>query len=164
MQYSHHQVFLKENPSMQACSEHHTLYLKQPIQLPTSLRRTGNVELVGTAEKKWKSSGSSASEEILVFLLPGVVMPLVAHRNSGCKYLRTEHNNRGFLLFFIPFPADFVRQRDSDSTESGSEGWFGDSNFTPMQFLICRTLLGIAWHGMVWHSPAQHGMAQHGVS
>lgn len=91
-------------------------------------------------------------------------MPLVAHRNSGCKYLRTEHNNRGFLLFFIPFPADLVRERDSDSTESGSEGWFGDSNFTPMQFLICRTLLGIAWHGMVWHSPAQHGMAQHGVS
>lgn len=55
MQYSHHQVFLKENPSMQACSEHHTLYLKQPIQLPTSLHRTGNVELVGTAEKNEKA-------------------------------------------------------------------------------------------------------------
>lgn len=54
MQYSHRQVFLKENLSKEACSEHRTLYVRQPIQLPTSCHRTGNVEIVGNVKKKKK--------------------------------------------------------------------------------------------------------------
>lgn len=75
MQYSHRQVFLKENLSKEACSEHRTLYVRQPIQLPTSCHRTGNVEIVGNVKKKKKkkSGGSSDSgEKALIFLSPTV--------------------------------------------------------------------------------------------